>query len=184
MRKQKAHSDPEAKAAQKAEKDQKRAADKAAREQRRADSQKKAHADKLEYEKRIRIVQEWLIEDWPYTDIVQQIMLKWGIEDRQAKRYVAEARTRWVADEQEALDHKRRLKIHSLKKLKRSLRDSFKGTPAGIRAIMHVEKEIINLEGFRPAKKFELTGKDGKDLPLNNVTTVVVIKNPHDDSNK
>jgi hypothetical protein len=120
--------------------------------------------DKIESEKRIRIVQEWILEDWPYSDIVDQIISKWGIEDRQAKRYVAEARARWVNEEKQLVDHKRKLKVHTLKKLKRSLRDNHKGTPAGIRAILSVEKEIITLEGIRPALKVELSGKDGDDL--------------------
>ncbi len=146
----------------------------------------RVRADSVEYEKRIRTVQEWIIDDWPSVDIIAQIFLKWQIEERQAKRYISEARSRWVAEESLVVDHKRRLKIQTLKKLKRSLKDSFKGTPAGIRAIMFVEKEIIKLEGTQPAKKLELTGKDGADLSVgNNVTTVVMIKNPHDDnSNK
>ena len=121
--------------------------------------------DKIEYEKRIRIVQEWILEDWPYGDIVQQIILKWGIEERQAKRYVAEARNRWVKDESILIGNKRKLKILSLKKLKRSLRENFKGTPEGIRAIMAVEKEIITLEGIRPAEKHEIGGLNGQPLP-------------------
>jgi len=121
--------------------------------------------DKIEYEKRIRIVQEWILEDWPYGDIVQQIILKWGIEERQAKRYVAEARKRWVNDESILIGNKRKLKILSLKKLKRSLRESYKGTPEGIRAIMAIEKEIITLEGIRPAEKHEIGGLNGQPLP-------------------
>ena len=123
------------------------------------------NAAKLEYEKRVRIVQEWILEDWPYTDIVNQIIAKWGIGTRQAQRYVAEGRKRWVAEETQIVETKRKLKIHSLKKLKRSLRDNFKGTPEGIRAIMAVEKEIINLEGIRPAEKHEIGGLNGQPLP-------------------
>ncbi|MES2004329.1 MAG: hypothetical protein V4450_07395 [Bacteroidota bacterium] len=122
--------------------------------------------DKLEYEKRIRVVQEWIIEEWPYTDIISQINSKWGIEERQAKRYVAEARKRWVGEENQILDHKRRLKVETLKKLKRSLQEKFKGTPAGIRAVMAVEKEIILLEGIRKPTKVSLTDSEGNDVPL------------------
>lgn len=121
-------------------------------------------ADNVEFERRIRAVQEWLIEDWPYQDMVASVINKWGVEERQAKRYIKVARERWVSQEQEVVDHKRRLKVQSLKKLKRSLIEKYKGTPAGIRAIVAVEKLIINLEGLEPAKKLELLGKGGGDL--------------------
>ena len=86
-------------------------------------------ADKIEFDKRIRVVQEWIIEDWPSADIIAQVISKWGICDRQAKRYLAEARKRWTQDEQALVDHRRRMKVESLKKLKRSLKESYKGTP-------------------------------------------------------
>ena len=121
-------------------------------------------ADKVEVDRRLRTVQEWIIEDIPYQDMVNQMVQKWGIEERQAKRYVREARRLWVDQEQAIIDHKRRLKVESLKKLKRSLQSQFVGTPAGMNAILRIEKEIITLEGLRPATKLELTGKNGTDL--------------------
>lgn len=120
--------------------------------------------DKIEYEKRIRLVQEWLIQDWPTCDIITQINAKWNIAERQAKRYIADARGRWQKEEQEVLDQKRQRKIKKLQVLARSLKDEYKGTPGGIRAVMVVEKEIISLEAIRPAAKVELLGKGGKDL--------------------
>jgi hypothetical protein len=117
--------------------------------------------DKVEFERRIRTVQEWVIDEWPYQDIIAQIINKWGIEERQAKRYIKEARHRLVGQEQEVVEQKRRLKIQSLRKLKRSLIDKYKGTPGGIRAIVAVEKLIIELEGLQPAQKVEVTGKGG-----------------------
>lgn len=125
--------------------------------------------DPIEIDKRVRQVMEWLIEDFPYDDIVTQIVVKWGVCDRQAKRYIATARDRWGKAEQGLIDQKRRLKIASLKKLKRSLKDSHKGTPGGIRAILQVEREIIKLEGLNPALKLELTGKDGEPIQTRNV---------------
>lgn len=121
-------------------------------------------SDHVEYEKRIRIVQEWILEDWPSCDIVQQVNSKWGVEERQAKRYLAEARKRWVALEDHVLASKRKLKIESLKKLKRSLQAKFVGTPNGIQAILNVEKEIIKLEALAPPKKLEIYGKDGQPI--------------------
>lgn len=113
--------------------------------------------EKLEYEKRIRIVQEWILEDWPSCDIIVQINQAWKLECRQAKRYISEARKRWNNDEEDVIDQKRKLKVASLKKLKRSLKAIFTGTPAGIRAIVAIEKEIIQLEGLRKPTKIDLT---------------------------
>lgn len=120
--------------------------------------------DSVEREKRIRIVQEWIIDDWPYTDIVTQIIQKFGIQERQAKRYIAEARERWAEEEKEHVDRLRSMKVVSLKKLKRSLQDRFKGTPNGINAILNVEKEIIKLQGLEPPKKIDLNANVKTDL--------------------
>ncbi len=119
--------------------------------------------DNIEYEKRIRIVMEWILDDWRSTDIIAQIVIKWGVVERQAKRYVSEARKRWMKDESIVLEQKRKLKSESLKKLKRSLHDRYKGTPEGIRAVLMVEKELIALEGLSPAIKLQHSqmGPDG-----------------------
>lgn len=126
----------------------------------------KKKSDNIEYEKRIRVVQEWILEDWPTSDIVANIAAKWGIEDRQAKRYVAEARKRWVKEEDQIISHKRKLKVESLKKLKRSLLEKYKGTPEGIKAIIVVEKELIQLEGLAMPLKVQnqMLGADGKPI--------------------
>lgn len=131
--------------------------------------------DKIEYEKRIRVVQEWIIEDWPSVDIIANIGDKWGLESRQAKRYISEARKRWVEDEQTSINNKRRLKIESLKKLKRSLRDHHKGTPGGINAILRVEREIIKLDGIERSKKIELGGMKGQPVQTEQVATVLIL---------
>jgi len=119
--------------------------------------------DKVEYEKRIRIIQDWIIDDWPGVDIIREIENRWGIQSRQAKRYIAEARDRWVEDEEVEVGQKRAMKVVGLKKLKRSLKEIFKGTPAGINAVLRVDKEIIKLEGLPLAKKISIGGD--KDMP-------------------
>jgi hypothetical protein len=128
-------------------------------------------ADTIEYERRIRIVQEWILEDWSSSDIQAQITHKWGIEERQAKRYISEARKRWIAEEDLVTAHKKKLKIESLKKLKRSLQDRYKGTPIGIDAILKVEKEIIALEGLKPARRLEVMGKGGQPIKTESTHT-------------
>lgn len=134
--------------------------------------------DKTEYEKRVRLVMEWILDDFTSTDIVKQICLRWApICERQAKRYIAEARKRWFAEQDLMIEQKRRLKVESLKKLKRSLKDSFKGTPEGIRAILSIENSIIDLEGLAVPKltKTATVGEDGKIItpPPPNITLVL-----------
>lgn len=126
--------------------------------------------DKVELAKRIRTVQEWLIDDWSPADITMQIIAKWGLGERQAKRYIAKAKQKWEENEEEKIEGKRLRKINTLQKLKRSLQDRWKGTPAGIQAVLRVEKEIISLEGIRPATRVELTGKNGQ--PIQSETTL------------
>jgi hypothetical protein len=120
--------------------------------------------DKVEFEKRIRIVQEWILEDQAYADMVAAIMQKWGLEERQAKKYIKQARDRWVEQEQVVIDHKRRLHIEWLKKQKRCLKEIYKGTPRGIEALLKIDKEISALEGIYPATKVELSGVDGQPI--------------------
>jgi len=120
--------------------------------------------DKVEKDKRIRIVAEWILDDYLYKDILTQIAAKWGIEERQAKRYIKDARALVNLQESENIDQKRKRKIESLKKLKRSLDVRYKGTPNGLLAILSVEREIIKIENLVPARKVEITGKDGKPI--------------------
>lgn len=131
--------------------------------------------DTIEKEKRIRIVMEWILEDWSSSDIVAQIVNKWGVSERHAMRYLAEGRKKWVKGEDQIIEHKRRLKVESLKKLKRSLSPAYKGTPAGIRATMAVEKEIITLESLRPVTKVELTGKNGQPIQTENTSVILYL---------
>lgn len=126
--------------------------------------------DKVEFEKRIRIVQEWILEDQAYTDMVVAIMQKWSLEDRQAKKYIKLARDKWVDQEQVVVDQKRRLRIEGLKKLKRSLKDLYKGTPSGIDALLKIDKEISKLEGIYPAAKLELSGTDGQPIQTQDIS--------------
>ncbi len=107
----------------------------------------------VEKAKRLRAVQEWLIDDWPACDIVTQSVNKWGVSERQAKRYLADARDTWVKGNQEKLNAKRSARIEALKKLKRSMKEEFKGTPAGMRTVLQIDKELARLEGAYPTKQ-------------------------------
>jgi len=129
--------------------------------------------DKTEMEKRVRLVQEWIIDDWPEADIRANIVKTWKVSERQARRYIQQARQRWMQKSDQALEEKRVLRIEALKKLKRSLKEQFKGTPEGIKAILAVEDRIIKLESLDPAIKLEHTGKGGG--PIQQETTHRVI---------
>lgn len=116
----------------------------------------KDRATKIEKEKRLFIVQGWIIEGIQDRLIVKNIVEKWGLDVRQAQRYVKDAYESWKKIEGVNLDMKREMKIAKLQQMIRTLKDEYKGTPAGIQAIMSVEKEIIKLEGLEPDKKIKL----------------------------
>lgn len=113
-------------------------------------------ASKLEKERRIFTVQGWIIDGVQDWLILQQMKNEWGITLRQAKRYLSEAYSRWKADEGIEIENKRAAKIAKLKQDLRSLKPEYKGTPAGINAIVRLEKLIIKLEDLEPAKKHQV----------------------------
>lgn len=116
----------------------------------------KVKCTKLEKEKRIFMVQGWIIEGIQDRLIVKNIIEQWGLDVRQAQRYVRDAYESWKKIEGVNIDMKREMKIAELKQTKRSLKAEFKGTPAGISAIMAVEKEIIKLEGLELPKQIQV----------------------------
>lgn len=109
---------------------------------------------------------EWILEDWPTADLILKALKKWKVSERQAMRYIAQARKNWSKDEDTLLEQKRRLKIESLKQLKRSLKKKYQGTPFGIRSVIAVEREIISLEGLRPPTKLQIAGDPDNPTPV------------------
>lgn len=136
--------------------------------------------DNIEIDKRIRAVQEWLVDDYPISDIIANCIQKWGIQDRQAKRYIKEARNRWAEKEHPKIEQKLSLRVESLKKLKRSLAEKFKGTPPGIFAQLAVEKEIIKLESLGAPIKIEQSGPNGGPIPTEVTHRVIFEDNGSD----
>lgn len=133
----------------------------------------KQRADKTEYLKRIFTIQGWIIEGVQSALIVRQILTsEWCQSQRHAERMLRDARNLWTEIPEAEIDQKRKLKIAELQQYKRSLKDIYKGTPAGIRALVTVDKEIIMLEGLRKPAKVEVTGKNGE--PIQNTTHVSV----------
>lgn len=117
---------------------------------------KQDRATKIEKEKRLFIVQGWIIEGVQDHLIVKNIVERWGLTVRQAQRYVKDAYENWKEIEGVKVSMKRTLKIARYKQLIKSLKDEYKGTPAGIRAIAEVEKRIDLLEGIEPSKTLTL----------------------------
>lgn len=137
-----------------------------------------AKPDKIEYQRRIFTIQGWIVDGAHYQLMIRQIIssgwtkAKNHIDQvRSAKRMIADAREQWIDEEEGDIEERRKLKISQLKQLIRSMKDAFKGTPSGIKAIISVEKEIIKLEGLALPKKIELSGKDGKPIEVDTKNT-------------
>jgi len=97
---------------------------------------------------------------------------EWGISTRQAKRYIADAYKSWKTDSEIDMETRRQAKIAELQQLKRSLKAQYKGTPAGIRAIMAVEKQIIRLEPYS-VKRVDVTSGGEKIEPMAPRTVII-----------
>ncbi|MGV3695514.1 hypothetical protein [Flavobacterium sp.] len=119
----------------------------------------KERATAIEKETRLFTIQSWILDGVPDRLIVKQITQTWGLDVRQAQRYVKEAFASWKKIEGVNLDMKRELKIAKLKQDARSLKPEYKGTPAGLRAVNEIEKEITKLEGLELPKQIHLQTK-------------------------
>jgi len=110
----------------------------------------------IEKSNRLFTIQGWIFDGVSDRLIVRQIVANWNLSIRQAERYIKEAYSSWAKIEGVSIEMKRELKIAELKQLKRSLSQQHKSSPAGITAIMAVEKEIIKLEGIERPKQLEV----------------------------
>lgn len=126
----------------------------------------------VEMERRIRSVQEWIINDYAYVDIVKQSMQNWGISDRQAKNYIKTAGERFAEANKQDVELLRAAAIERRKKLARDLKESYKGTPGGIGTLLDIEKDICKLQGLY-IDKVSLTDPTGKPLQMPNTTVVI-----------
>ena len=127
-------------------------------------------ATQLEKENRIFTIQGWIIDGVQDYLIEKQMEQKWGIKKRQAARYIKEAYSRWKKNKDIEIEERRDAKVAELKQLKRTLKDGFKGTPAGINAILRVEKEINKLEDLYPARKVQLSNDPDNPVDMGNTT--------------
>lgn len=131
-------------------------------------------ATKIEVEKRIFTMQGWIIDGVQDYLILKQATTQWNISLRQARTYLKRAYEGWKQDQDISFELKKNSKIVDLQQVRRSLKEQYKGTPSGIRAIIAVEKEIIRLEGYvvhkvalnlnpevKPMKLIDATGNGG-----------------------
>ncbi|OOG19142.1 hypothetical protein BWD42_04110 [Sphingobacterium sp. CZ-UAM] len=130
---------------------------------------------KYEIERRIRNVQEWIMDDYPYGDIVRSIVNKWGLSERQAQRYIKTAYDEFKDKEELSIEAKKAYYIKRKKKLIRDMDPRVKTTASGARAINKILDSMAELEGIK-INKVQLTGKDGEPLiPEVGVLPAVVI---------
>lgn len=126
-------------------------------------------SNNIEYLKRIRVVQEWILENYPYCDILSNIQKQWGVSDRQAKYYIAKARELWSVDDQASIREKKKIKIQKLQREIRNMKPEYRGTPKGINAVLAVYKEIARLENLVPSGKGPVVQQ--RNEIVNNVTS-------------
>jgi hypothetical protein len=131
---------------------------------------------KIEYEKRVFQVQGWIIEGIQTALIIKQIVTHGWCGPRQAERLLKEARERWIAGPEMEIKDQRKLKVAELQQLKRSMKENWKGTPAAIRALLAVEKQIILIEGLNAPLKMEHSGNADQPL-MSEVNHTVTFKN-------
>ncbi|RKD19002.1 hypothetical protein BCY91_14085 [Pelobium manganitolerans] len=133
-------------------------------------------SSQLEKYKRIRTVQEWILEDYTFTDIVRSCVSKWDISVRQAERYYSEAFREFKEKEEQSVDALKSYYKKRKMKLIREMDPVLKKTPSGVRAVNKVLDSMAKLDGIM-IDKVELTGKDGTPLPSEVKITVVHSEN-------
>ena len=131
---------------------------------------------KYEIERRIRNVQEWIMDDYPYGDIVRSIVNKWGLSERQAQRYIKTAYEEFRDKEELSIDSKKAYYIKRKKKLIRDMDPRVKTTASGARAINKILDSMAELEGIK-INKIQLTGKNGEPLDTPSVPSIIILPN-------
>lgn len=113
---------------------------------------------------RIFKVQGWIMNRVPDYLILKQCESDWGITPRQAKNYLRKAYEIWHDANESSIEQQRQMSIDKLLTEQRNMKPEFKGTPAGMSAILRIEKEINRLRGtYVPAK---LTLQGDPDNPV------------------
>ncbi|QDP86060.1 hypothetical protein FNJ88_11070 [Chryseobacterium sp. SNU WT5] len=134
-------------------------------------------ASTLEKEKRIQSVMGWIISGMPTYKLLKKVKDTFKVENRQARRYINEAFNRWKPEADENIESKRHARIDELKEILTGMSAANKKTPAGIRTILAVKKEMSKLENLYPAKRFIHSNDPDNPLPENS-TQVSIFQIP------
>lgn len=116
-------------------------------------------------EVRLQQVKKWLIDGLSHGQMMRK--QKWGITLRTLERYVQDVRKEWREENALSIEDKRAKKLAELEAQKRALKEKYKGTPAGIAAVVQVEKLIISIQGLKAPIVHHLGTQDGQPLNLN-----------------
>lgn len=97
------------------------------------------------------MVMEWLLLDYSKNDIATQCIQRFKISERQALRYIDSAYE--TLHEATLKDFNKNVSMHVQRRLKliRTMDESLRKTPAGIRAILQILKDTAALQGLYKA---------------------------------
>ena len=113
---------------------------------------KKQKCTKIEKETRLFTVAGWLINSVPEYIILKNCTEPppkgWGLTQRQAKRYLEEAYASFRQQRHDDLEERRLKKIAELENRNRTMKDAYRGTPAGMNAMRLNDELIAKLEGM------------------------------------
>lgn len=127
-----------------------------------------------EYERELQLhdVQHWIADRVPESMICDRVVKEgWGTK-AYAKSLIKEALARWVDDSKSDIETRRKMSVIRLQLLSRTLKPEWKGTPAGVRALLEIEKDINKLEGNYSPDKVE-HGFDGNTLMDNPINIII-----------
>ena len=125
---------------------------------------KRNPSSQLEMSKRVRNCQEWIMNDFTWSDIIQNCMSKWEVSKRTAERYYSKAFHSFKDTLIQDVENRKAYYLQKKKKLIRDMSPEFKKTPAGVNAINKVLDSMANLEGI-VITKVEVTGAGGGPIP-------------------
>jgi len=134
----------------------------------------KNRATNIELEKRIFTIQGWIIEGVQDHLIARKVSEEMNLSVRQSQRLVAKAYNSWKKLPGVKVEQSRLLAIARMEQAKRSLKQEFKGTPAGLKVLLEYDKEINKLKGIDLPKVHILEGNPEK--PLTMVKREVIIQ--------
>lgn len=134
----------------------------------------------IETANRVFTVQGWIINRQPDYLILKQCVEQWGVTERQAKNYLSKAYDTWYKANEATIDQKRQMQIDKLKRDQANMKEEYRGTPSGMRAVLSIDKEIHRLEAMINPKRHIISGDP--DNPLE-IEQVVVFKLPDNNRN-